>query len=109
VVTVYFKDKNSLYSTDIQENKTVMEAAQKLQLPHIPALCGGNCACATCHIKVDDSWLDKVTPIDEKTTERDLLEMKNDYDIEKSRLSCQIHLTNKLNGIIIHLLDDELL
>ena len=46
-------------STDVPVGRTIMEAAKELDLPEIPADCGGCQACGTCHIHVDDVWCDK--------------------------------------------------
>ena len=109
MVTVFFSTPSFVVSTDVEEGTTIMEAAQQLQLPHIPATCGGNCACATCHVKVDKQWLSSLPEIEETSIERDLLEMLKTYDEETSRLSCQIPMTKELDGITVYLVDDELL
>ncbi len=86
-----------------------MEAARKLDLKEVPAMCGGNCACGTCHVYIDEFYLDKVPPIRACSPEIDLLQEKESFDNKRSRLSCQIKLTKELNGLLVHLLDDELL
>ncbi len=93
----------------VPEGTTLMEAARKLDLKEIPAMCGGNCACGTCHVYVDEFYLDKVPPIKACSPELDLLEEKESYDKTRSRLSCQIKLTKEIDGLLVHLLDDELL
>ena len=73
MVKVNFKRDNEVISTDMPVGSTLMEAAKDLNLREIPADCGGSCACATCHIHVDDVWLDKLK-IKENSLEQSLLE-----------------------------------
>jgi len=77
---------------------TVMETAIKHGVPGIEAECGGACACATCHVYIDDAWREKVgapTPMEE-----DMLDFG--YDVrENSRLSCQIRVTQELDGLVV--------
>lgn len=78
---------------------TVMEAAVKNNVPGIEAECGGACACATCHVYVDDAWLDKVGTPD--PMEADMLDFASDLK-ENSRLSCQIKVTPTIDGLVVH-------
>ncbi|MGE0850716.1 MAG: 2Fe-2S iron-sulfur cluster-binding protein [Hyphomicrobiaceae bacterium] len=72
---------------DADAGMTVMEAAKKNLVPGIEAECGGACACATCHVYVDDAWREKVGPPSEM--EEDMLDFA--FDVRPgSRLSCQI-------------------
>lgn len=77
---------------------TVMEAAKKELVPGIEAECGGACACATCHVFVDDAWREKVGPPSEM--EEDMLDFAFDVR-ELSRLSCQIKVTQDLDGLVV--------
>ena len=66
----------------------------------IEAACGGCCACATCHVYVNDKWLDKINPKDDD--EESMLDQA--FDVKKtSRLSCQISLSDDLDGIELEL------
>jgi 2Fe-2S ferredoxin len=69
----------------------------------------GCCACATCHVYVNNAWIDKLGEIDYNTPEQELLEYENGYKKGISRLGCQIMLTKELDNITFHLRDDELL
>lgn len=81
-----------------QNGMTVMEAAVKNMVPGIDADCGGACACATCHVYVDDAWREKVGPPSEM--EEDMLDFA--FDVRPgSRLSCQIKVTPALDGLIV--------
>jgi 2Fe-2S ferredoxin len=83
---------------DADVGSTVMEVAIRNAVPGIEAECGGACACATCHVYVDDAWMEKVgapTPMEE-----DMLDFG--YDIKpNSRLSCQIKVTDALDGLVV--------
>ena len=80
-------------------NSTLMEILRDEGLD-IEAACGGCCACATCHVYVDEKWLEKIEKMDED--EEAMLDQA--FDIRKtSRLSCQIQLSEDLNGIEIEL------
>ena len=78
---------------------TVMEAAIRNSIPGIEAECGGACSCATCHVYVDEAWIALVGK--PQAMEEDML----DFAFEarpNSRLSCQIKLSESLDGIVIH-------
>jgi len=85
-------------SIDAEIGSTVMEAAIRNAIPGIEAECGGACACATCHVYVDEAWQERVgapTPMEE-----DMLDFG--YDIKpNSRLSCQIKVTEALDGLVV--------
>lgn len=78
---------------------TVMGVALRQGIDGIEAECGGCLSCATCHVVVDEAWSDKLRPIDE--IEDEMLEMVPDRQ-PASRLSCQIKLTDALDGITVH-------
>jgi 2Fe-2S ferredoxin len=112
MVTVYFVRNGSKIPVEVQEGASLMEAAKffsKIDIPEIPATCGGTCACGTCHVHVDDTWLAKCGKTRDNTPEIDLLEYEDDYKEGKSRLACQIYLTPEHDGLIVHLRNDELL
>jgi ferredoxin, 2Fe-2S len=77
---------------------TVMETAVNNDVPGILATCGGSCSCATCHVYVDDTWVDKLPP--PELDESDMLDTAHDLQ-ENSRLSCQIKVTEELDGLIV--------
>lgn len=76
-----------------------MEAAVKHNVPGIDAECGGACACATCHVYVDEAWQAAVG--DPAPMEEDMLDYASDVR-PSSRLSCQIRITPALDGLILH-------
>jgi len=112
VITVYFVRNGSKIRVEVPEGTTLMEAAKfhsNIPIEEIPATCGGCCACCTCHIHLDDKWKDKLGKVDYQTPEFELLEYENKFKEGVSRLSCQITLTKEHDGLIAHLLSDELL
>ncbi len=84
---------------DAAEGATVMEIAIKNMIQGIEAECGGACACATCHVYVDDAWLGKTgSP---EPMEEDMLDFA--YDVKPtSRLSCQVKVTGDMDGLVVH-------
>jgi len=77
---------------------TVMETAKKHLIEGIEAECGGACACATCHVYVEEAWREAVGPPSEM--EEDMLDFA--FDVRpNSRLSCQIKITEALDGLIV--------
>ena len=79
---------------------SVMEGAVNNNIEGIVAECGGSCMCATCHVYVDESFLDKLEPIAENEEEM----LNNTFAPRKpnSRLGCQLPLTSELSGLIVH-------
>jgi len=77
---------------------TVMEAARQSNVAGIEAECGGACACATCHVYVDAAWTAKTGKA--AAMEEDMLDFAFDVRPE-SRLSCQIKVTNELDGLML--------
>ena len=92
----YITSDNKIHEIDVQNGLTVMEGAVQNDIPGIDADCGGGMACATCHVYVKDEWLNKIPKAEE--AEVDMIDMA--YEPKKnSRLSCQIIVTDELNGI----------
>ena len=86
------------FVVDAKNGSTVMENAVKNSVPGIEAECGGACACATCHVYVDDAWTAKTG--EPEAMEEDMLDFA--YDIQPgSRLSCQIKVTDDLDGLVV--------
>jgi len=106
-IKVHFKLRDgSIETVECPEYQTVMEAARYFSkngyIETIDAECNGSCACATCHVIIDKKWIKKVPAPKNATAEQDLL----DYEPlakEGSRLSCQIVLDKKLDGLIVHI------
>ena len=108
MITVNFKRGQETIPVQVDEGMTIMEAARDYgDLPEIPGDCGGCCACATCHIKIDESWISKIGKVKEGSFEGTLIEYEKGYDPNMSRLGCQIQLNKEHDGLVVHLLDNH--
>lgn len=94
----FIQPDGSSQVVEATSGNTVMEAAKLNGIPGIEAECGGACACATCHVYVADDWRDKVGAPSEM--EEDMLDFAFDVR-ESSRLSCQIKVTDELDGLVL--------
>jgi ferredoxin, 2Fe-2S len=88
------------HSVDVPVGTTLMRAATDNHVPGIDGDCGGNCACATCHVYVDAAWSQRVGT--RSAGEEDMLNLVAELR-GSSRLACQITLTEELNGLIVNL------
>ena len=94
----YIEHSGKSHVVEVPNELSVMEGAVQNNIPGITADCGGACACATCHVYVDEKWFDKLKKKDE--AEQDMLDMA--FEPNKfSRLSCQISVSDELDGIIV--------
>jgi 2Fe-2S ferredoxin len=83
---------------------SVMEAIRDNGFDELLALCGGCCSCATCHVHIDPAFADKIPAMSED--ESDLLDSSDNRD-EYSRLSCQIQMTDALDGLKVKIADED--
>ena len=94
----YIDQKGNTQTVNVDNGLTVMEGAIQNNIPGIDADCGGSMACATCHVYVQESWLNKLPSAEE--AEKDMIDMA--YDPKKnSRLSCQIIVSDEIEGLIV--------
>ena len=91
-------------TVESQPGMTVMEAAKINNVPGIEAECGGACACATCHVYVDEAWREKTGKPSEM--EEDMLDFAFEVR-EESRLSCQIKVSDALDGLLVRVPDKQ--
>jgi 2Fe-2S ferredoxin len=84
---------------DVTPGVSVMEGAVRHDVPGIDADCGGACACATCHVYVDEAWVCKTGIRGEM--ESSMLDMANAVK-PNSRLSCQIKVVEELDGLVVY-------
>lgn len=94
----FIQPDGSSQIVEAQAGQTVMEAAKLADIAGIEAECGGACACATCHVYVKDEWREKTGSPSEM--EEDMLDFAFDVR-EESRLSCQIKVTDDLDGLVL--------
>ncbi len=97
----YMSPAGASHEVDVPVGTTVMQGAVKNGIDGIVAECGGVCMCSTCHVFVDDSFLDKLPPAQD--TEEAVLEIAAEERQPNSRLSCQIRMTDALDGLVVHL------
>ena len=98
-ITYITHDKQN-HTIEVSTGLTVMEGAVQNDIPGIDADCGGGMACATCHVYVKEDWFNKLP---EKTEgEDDMLDQAYEPN-PSSRLSCQIIVSEELNGLVVHL------
>ncbi|MGR8925356.1 2Fe-2S iron-sulfur cluster-binding protein [Rhizobium leguminosarum] len=85
-------------TVDASDGRSLMETAVANSIAGVDADCGGACACATCHVYVDPTWVDRIGAA--SAMEVDLLEFANEPN-ERSRLSCQIKVTADMDGLVV--------
>ena len=94
----YIESSGKSHTVDVKNGLTVMEGAIQNDIPGIDADCGGSMACATCHVYVEEKWLNKIPKAEE--AEVDMIDMA--YEPKKnSRLSCQLIVSEELDGLIV--------
>ena len=94
----YIDAQGERYEVAAENGTTVMENAIKEGVPGIEAECGGACACATCHVYVDDSFMPVVG--EPEAMEEDMLDFA--FEVRPtSRLSCQIRVSDALEGLTV--------
>lgn len=100
----YITHDGNQFEAEVPNGNTVMEGAVNNGIDEILAECGGALSCATCHVYLDEAWLDKVDPPSEMET--DMLEVVSEPK-DNSRLSCQIHISDALDGLKVHLPESQ--
>ena len=97
---IYNTHDDKTYTIDVQKGLSVMEGAVQNDIPGIDADCGGGMACATCHVYVNEDWVDKLPK--KEDGEEDMLDMA--FEPQKnSRLSCQLVVSEELEGLIVRI------
>ena len=86
--------------------ESLMEIALSNDVPGIEADCGGACACSTCHVYVDSSWIGKLPP--KEDMEEDMLDFAYSPDPETSRLTCQLEVTDDFDGLIVRMPEKQI-
>ena len=96
----YAEKNGTRHEIELPEGISVMQGALNNSVPGIDGDCGGECACGTCHVYVDNAWLDKLGAIGD--AEASMLSFA-DAARPNSRLSCQIRMSSELDGLIVGL------
>ena len=95
----YIEHDGTRHVVDVPAGMTVMEGARDNGIPGIDADCGGACACSTCHVYVAPDWVDRLPPRD--PMEEDMLDFAYHPDPVTSRLTCQITVSDALDGLVV--------
>ena len=96
----YITHDEKNHTIEVQNGLTVMEGAVQNDIPGIDADCGGSMACATCHVYVEEKWLNKIPKAEE--AEVDMIDMA--FEPKKnSRLSCQLIVSDELDGLVVNI------
>ena len=94
----YIDNEGNSRTIDVENGLSVMEGAIQNNIPGIDADCGGSMACATCHVYVEEKWLNKLPKAED--AEVDMIDMA--FEPKKnSRLSCQLIVSDELNGLTV--------
>ena len=100
----YIEHDGTEHALDVKNGLSVMEGAVKNNVPGIDADCGGACACATCHVYVDEAWIDKVGT--KSAMEESMLDFAENVQ-DNSRLSCQIKVSDELDGLVVRMPESQ--
>ena len=100
----YITSDGEKHAVEVENGYSVMEGAINNNIDGIVAECGGACACATCHAYVDEAWLDKLPTMDDM--EDSMLDAAYERQ-NNSRLTCQIEVTDALDGLVVRVGENE--
>lgn len=98
---IYIEAEGKVHEIDLPLGATFMEGAVQNDVKGIIAECGGSCMCATCHVYVDDAFLDLLPEMEEE--EDEMLEGTTAERTANSRLGCQVRASKALDGIILRI------
>ncbi|MGB0634320.1 MAG: 2Fe-2S iron-sulfur cluster-binding protein [Paracoccaceae bacterium] len=101
VKIIYIEFGGTQHVVDVEPGLTVMEGARNNNVPGIEADCGGACACSTCHVYVASEWVSKLPEKD--PMEEDMLDFAYEPDPNRSRLTCQVKVTDELDGLVVNM------
>jgi len=104
-LVTYIEHNGTEHKIDVANGDSVMQGAVNNAIEGIVAECGGGLACATCLCFVEPAWLDKVDPPTEAETQ--MLEFSPNGNKPGSRFSCQITVSDRLNGLVVRLPESQ--
>lgn len=102
----YIEHSGKKHEVEVANGLSVMEGARDNNIPGIEADCGGACACSTCHVYVDETWVEKIPAKD--AMEEDMLDFAFQPNPETSRLTCQIKVTDDLDGLVVQMPEKQI-
>ena len=100
----YIEFDGTPHTAEVKPGLSVMEGAIRNNIPGIDADCGGACACATCHVYVDEAWREKTGQ--QSAMEESMLDFAENVE-PNSRLSCQIRVTDALDGLVVRMPESQ--
>ncbi|GGD35598.1 2Fe-2S iron-sulfur cluster-binding protein [Sinisalibacter lacisalsi] len=102
----YIEHNGTEHVVEVANGLTVMEGARDNGVPGIEADCGGACACSTCHVYVAEDWVEKLPA--REAMEADMLDFAWEPDPVRSRLTCQIQVTDAIDGLVVNLPEKQI-
>lgn len=100
----YVEHSGKEHTIELEDGFSLMEGAVRNGIPGIDADCGGQCACATCHVHIPAEWMALTGTAGEQETE--MLDLAPERD-DSSRLSCQIMMSPELDGIVVQMPESQ--
>lgn len=97
----YIENSGTSIEVNLPSGATLMEGAVQNDIKGIVAQCGGSCMCATCHVYIDEAFLDKLPEMEEE--EDEMLEGTTAERKPTSRLGCQVRVTTDMEGLIVNI------
>jgi 2Fe-2S ferredoxin len=97
----YKQHDGTEHVVEVEAGTSVMQGALNNGISGVVAECGGSMACATCHVYVDDAWLDRLPETDEM--ESQMLDCVAAERRANSRLGCQVNVTDEISGMIVRI------
>lgn len=101
----YVQPDGRTHPTEVRCGMSVMLGAIQASVPGIDAECGGALDCATCHVYVDSAWVDRLQPVSDE--EDALLDSVASERRPESRLSCQIEVSDAIDGLVVHVPEQQ--
>ena len=101
---IYVAPDGTRHETEVENGYSIMEGAINNNIDGIVAECGGACACATCHSYIDEAWISKLAEMDDM--EDSMLDAAFERK-DNSRLTCQIEVSDKLDGLVVHVAEND--
>ena len=102
----YIEHNGTEHTVDVANGLTVMEGARDDNIPGIDAACCCACACSTCHVYVSPDWVAKLPP--KEDMEADMLDFAYEPDPERSRLTCQLKVSDALDGLVVQMPEKQI-
>jgi 2Fe-2S ferredoxin len=97
----YIEFDGTAHEVDVEVGITLMEGAVNNDVPGIEAQCGGGCSCATCHVYIEPAW--QALLADRDGMEEGMLNLAENEKEEHSRLSCQVTISDQLDGLVVRM------